>query len=122
MRLVCDVNQGECLQYGIEAHSSTVEIDVDPKLLTHDQRNFVVDNLYEGVRFPRNRALNICPPTYAGLIAAINYGIARDREKEHGATYVALTSTSTVAKGQTDLRARLIKAAIALGEGLSSRG
>ena len=65
MRIMCDVNQLECLRYGVEALSSTVEIDVDPKLLTLEQRNFVVDNLYEGVRYPRDRELNICPPTYA---------------------------------------------------------
>src|SRR5689334_22848528 len=81
MRLICDVNQRECVQYRVPARSSTIEIDVDPKLLTLEQRNLIVDNLYEGTRFPRDSELNICPPTYTGLLASVACGIARKHEK-----------------------------------------
>ena len=112
---MCDVNQLECLRYGVEALSSTVEIDVDPKLLTLEQRNFVVDNLYEGVRYPRNRELNICPPTYAGLLASIDYGVACCRREEHRSMYVALTPTAAIVKEYAELRTKLTKAAISVG-------
>lgn len=59
MKILCDVNQTECLRYGIDSPSSTVEIDVNPKSLTEEQRNFIIDNLYDGLRFPKDRGLNI---------------------------------------------------------------
>jgi hypothetical protein len=96
MRIVCDVNQAECLRYGVPARSSTVEIDVDPKLLTLEQLNFIVDSLSDGLSFPRNRRLNICPPTYAGFIASVSYGTEGIQEKEKRAIYVALTSKATI--------------------------
>ena len=55
MRILCDVNRTECLRYGIDAPSSTVDIEVSPELLTHNQRNFIVVNLYEGMRFPKDQ-------------------------------------------------------------------
>jgi hypothetical protein len=85
---------------------------VAPTLLTLEQRNFVADNLYEGVRFPRDRELDICPPTYAGLLASISYGIDCGRDK--GAFYMALASAATNAKERAELRERLIRAAISL--------
>jgi hypothetical protein len=58
-----------------------VDIEVDPKLLTHDQRNFIVANLYERLRFPKDQEFSICPPTYGGLIASVNYGLQREQEQ-----------------------------------------
>lgn len=81
MRIVCDVNRSECLRHGIDAASSTVDIEIDPKLLTPDQRNFIVANLYERLRFPKDQEFSICPPTYAGLIASVNYGLQREQEQ-----------------------------------------
>ena len=115
MRLICDVNQRECVQYGVPVHSSTVEIDVDPKLLTLEQRDLIVENLYDGTRFPRDSELNICPPTYAGLLASVACGIARKHEKGKRALYVALTATATIINKRMELRERLIKAAISQG-------
>ncbi len=112
MRIVCDVDRAECLRYGVEAPSNTVEIEVDPKLLTLEQRNFIVENLYEGTRFPRDRELDICPPTYAGLLASVSYGIDCGQEKR--AVYLALTSATTIMKERTELRERLVRAAISL--------
>jgi hypothetical protein len=81
MRILCDVNRAECLRYGLDAPSSVVAIEVDPKLLTLDQRNFIVANLYEYLRFPKDQEVSICPPTYAGLIASVNYGLQREQEQ-----------------------------------------
>ncbi len=81
MRILCDVNRTECLRYGIDAPSSTVDIEVSPELLTHDQRNFIVVNLYEGMRFPKDQEFCICPPSYAGFIASVNYGLQRAQEQ-----------------------------------------
>jgi hypothetical protein len=81
MRILCDVNRAECLRYGIDAPSSMVDIEVNPKLLTQDQRNFIVANLYERIRFPKDQQFSICPPTYNGLIAAVNYGLQREQEQ-----------------------------------------
>lgn len=81
MRILCDVNRAECLRYGIDAPSSMVDIEVNPKLLTQDQRNFIVANLYERIRFPKDQEFSICPPTYNGLIASVNYGLQGEQEK-----------------------------------------
>jgi hypothetical protein len=55
MRILCDVNRAECLRYGIDAPSSMVDIEVNPKRLTQDQRNFIVAHLYERRRFPKDQ-------------------------------------------------------------------
>jgi hypothetical protein len=75
VKLLCDVDQAECLRYGVDAPSSTVKIEVDPETLTEEQRNFVADNLYDGLRFPSHKNGDICPPTYEGFIAAVTYGL-----------------------------------------------
>ena len=75
------MNRAECLRYGIDAPSSMVDIEVNPKLLTHDQRNFIVANLYERIRFPKDQQFSICPPTYNGLIASVNYGVQGEQNK-----------------------------------------
>jgi hypothetical protein len=78
MKILCAVNQAECLRHGIDAPSSTVKIEVDPIRLTERQRNFLADELYDGLRFPSHeRYYQICPPNYDGLIAAIDYGLER---------------------------------------------
>jgi hypothetical protein len=81
MRILCDVNRTECLRYGIDASSSVVAVEIDPKLLTQDQRNFIVTHLYEHLRFPTNEEFSICPPTYAGLIASVRYGLQCEQEQ-----------------------------------------
>jgi hypothetical protein len=75
MNILADVDQAECFRQGVNAPSSTVKIDVDPKTLTEDQRNFVADHLYDKLRFPSDAAYEICPPSYEGFIAAVNYGV-----------------------------------------------
>ena len=108
MEIVCDVHHAECLRYGVEAPSSTVKIEVNPKLLTPEQRSFILENLEDG-RFPRNQEFNICPPTYAGLIASVTYGIARKQEYERRASG---TSTAKLINERAALRERLVRAAI----------
>jgi hypothetical protein len=61
MQIVCDVDRAECLRFGIDAPSSMVDIELDPKLLTLDQRNFIVANLYERLRFPKGSAIQYLP-------------------------------------------------------------
>jgi hypothetical protein len=76
VKILCDVNQAECLRHGVDAPSSTVKIEVDPQKLTEEQRNFVADHLYDGLRFPDPKEVGgICPPTYEGFIATVNYGL-----------------------------------------------
>jgi hypothetical protein len=77
VKILCAVNQAECLRHGVDAPSSTVKIEVDPKSLTQEQRDFVADELYDGLRFPSHERYQICPPNYDGLIAAIDYGLER---------------------------------------------
>ncbi len=52
-----NVDQAECLRYGIDAPSSTEKIELDPKSLTEEQRNFVADQIYDGLRFPADGVL-----------------------------------------------------------------
>jgi hypothetical protein len=105
MRILCDVNQAECLRYGVDAPSSTVKIDVDPKFLTEDQRNFIADHLYDGLRFPKFDEFNICPPTYEGFIAAVNFGLECKKSPNDGNT------------GELkEIRRNLVKAAIEGGQ------
>jgi hypothetical protein len=82
MNILCNVNQTECLRYGIDAPSSTVKIEVDPKALSQDQRDFLADQLNGGLRFPRSLDYHICPPTYEGLLAAISYGMKCEQQTE----------------------------------------
>lgn len=77
MIILCNVDQKLCLRHGIDAPSSTVKIEINPTRLTENQRNFLADELYEGLRFSKDHKLALCPPTYSGLIVAINYGIER---------------------------------------------
>jgi hypothetical protein len=114
MRIVCDVDRAECLRYGIDAPSSMVDIELDPKLLTLDQRNFIVANLYERLRFPKDQQFSICPPTYAGLIASVNYGLQREQEQgsrriRGGSINLELGRIETLA----EIRHKIIRAAIA---------
>lgn len=76
MQLLCNVDQAECFRHGIDAKTSTVKLEIDPQTLTDEQRNFVADQLYEGVRFPKEPAFYIIPPTMAGFLAAVDYGMA----------------------------------------------
>jgi hypothetical protein len=105
MKIVCSVDQAECLRHGVDAPSSTVKIEVDPKSLSEELRNFVADELYEGLRFPRTPMCAICPPTYEGLIAAVKYGIEYDKWAK--SDYKGLTD-----KELRETRQSLIKAAI----------
>lgn len=76
MQLLCNVDQAECFRHGIDAKTSTIKLEIDPQTLTEEQRNFVADQLYEGVRFPKEPAFYIIPPTMAGFLAAVDYGVA----------------------------------------------
>jgi hypothetical protein len=82
MKILCSVNQTECLRYGIDAPSSTVKIEVDPKSLSQEQRDFLANQLNGGLRFPYSLDYHICPPTYEGLLAAISYGMKCEQQSE----------------------------------------
>src|SRR3982074_3709744 len=113
MRIVCDVNRAECLRYGIDASSSMVDIEIDPKLLILDQRRFIVANLYESLRFPKDQEFRICPPTYGGLIASVNYGL--QSEQEQGIRRIRGGSINLEPgriKTLAEIRHKLIRAAI----------
>jgi hypothetical protein len=75
MKILCNVDQAACFRHGIDAPTSTVKLDIDPQTLTPEQRNFVADQMYEGVRFSKDPAFYIVPPTIEGFFAAVNYGI-----------------------------------------------
>jgi hypothetical protein len=118
VKLLCDVDQAECLRFGVDAPSSTVKIDVDPESLTEEQRNFVADNLYDGLRFPSHKNGDICPPTYEGFMAAVTLGLETTRllvpiEAEQKATgSVDAIKAREVRQAISDLRRKLILAAI----------
>jgi hypothetical protein len=127
VKILCEVNQVECIRHGIDAPSSTVKIDVDPKSLTEEQRELLAKEIYNGLRFPMNEDLKICPPTYDGLIAAIQYGLkkATRPKKEFEDQKIGYNSvprcTNEKAIDEFDrelkeFRQHLIKAAIEKGE------
>jgi ribosome recycling factor len=101
----------ECLRQGVDAPSSTIKIEVDPKSLTEEQRNFVASQLYDGLRFPNPPGSEICPPTYEGFIAAVNYGLEKDKIESTFTIDGALQYSHDLMKELKELR-RLIKAAI----------
>jgi hypothetical protein len=76
MKLLCYVDQAECIRRGIDAPSSTVKIEVNPALLTQKGRDFLAANVDEKLRFPEPIAQSmkadsregICPPTLAGFL------------------------------------------------------
>jgi hypothetical protein len=106
MKILCEVNQAECLRHGVDAPSSTVKIDVDPKLLTEEQRNFVASQLCQGLKYPKDDTYQIAPPTYEGFIASVTYGI--EYEKWRKDDY----KDSTKNEELKQLRHSLIKTAI----------
>ena len=112
MKILCDVDQVECLRHGVDAPSSTIEVEVDPKSLTEEQRNFVASQLYDGLRFPNSPGSEICPPTYEGLIAAVNYGLEKDKIGSRHTVDGALQDGPDLMKELKELRQSLIKAAI----------
>lgn len=111
MIILCEVNQVECLRRGLDAPSSTVKIEVDPKLLSEEQRNLIAKELHSGLRFPGDRELSICPPTYEGFLASVNYAV--EAEKRRGGTIVQGSDTEKALK---QFRDELIKAAIEKSE------
>ena len=110
VRITCDVDQAECIRHGADAPSSTVKIEFDPKSLTEEQRNFVADYIYGGLRFPNNPLSGICPPTYAGFIAAVNHGV------EYAKWAKAGYRDSKTGEELKQLRQSLIKAAVEQSE------
>jgi hypothetical protein len=73
-----------------------------------------VQNLYERLRFPKDREFSICPPTYAGLIASVNYGLQREQEQgtrriRGGSINLEPGRIETLA----EIRRKVIRAAIA---------
>ena len=109
VKILCDVDQVECLRHGVDAPSSTIEVEVDPKSLTEEQRNFVASQLYDGLRFPNSSGSEICPPTYEGFIAAVNYGLEKDKIGSRHTVDGELQYSPDLMK---ELRQSLIKAAI----------
>lgn len=122
MKILCDVNQVECIRHGIDAPSSTVKIEVDPKSLTEEQRELLANEIYDGLRFPSDEDLKICPPTSQGFMAAIQYALKKatrpEEEFEPQIGYGALrvcTNEKELEEFDRELkefRQRLIKAAI----------
>ena len=112
MKILCDVDQVECLRHGVDAPSSTIKIEVDPKSLTEEQRNFVASQLYDGLRFPNPPGYEICPPTYEGFIAAVNCGLEKDKIESRLTIDGALQYSHDLMKELKELRQSLIEAAI----------
>jgi len=112
VKILCDVDQVECIRHGVDAPSSTIKIEVDPKSLTEEQRNFVASQLYDGLRFPNPPVSEICPPTYEGFIAAVNYGLEKDKIESRLTVDGALQYGLDLMKELKELRQSLIKAAI----------
>ena len=112
MEILCAVDQVECLRHGVDAPSSTIKIEVDPKSLTEEQRNFVASQLYDGLRFPNSPGSEICPPTYEGFIAAVNYALEKDKIESRLTVDGALQYSHDLMKELKELRQSLIKAAI----------
>jgi hypothetical protein len=84
MKILCDVNLSKCLRRGFDAPSNIVTIEIDPKALSQDERDFIADQLYNGVRFPKTREYEICPATHEGFMDAVTRGIQqakRQRER-----------------------------------------
>lgn len=117
MTILCSVNQTECLRYGIDAPSSTVKIEVDPKSLSQEQRDFLADQLYNSLRFPNQPDYNICPPTYEGLLAAISYGMKCEQYDQETESHEAGASMrkergwrkEAITQAIQDMEARLAK-------------
>ena len=112
VKILCDVDQVECLRHGVDAPSSPIEVEVDPKSLTEEQRNFVASQLYDGLRFPNSPGSEICPPTYEGFIAAVNYRLEKDKIGSRHTVDGALQDSPDLMKELKELRQSLIKAAI----------
>jgi hypothetical protein len=73
MKILCTVDQVECIRRGIDAPTPMVQIDVIPANLTEGQRHFIAGNLKNGYRFTGSL---IVPPTYEGLIDAVQRKLA----------------------------------------------
>jgi len=118
MRILCEVNQAECLRHGIDAPSSTVKIEVDPKSLTQEQRELVASQLYDGLRFPTSAGFGICPPTYEGIMAVVKYMLADNKrgEIDINTGERRVTYSPDENKKFNELRLSLITAAIAESE------
>jgi hypothetical protein len=112
VKILCDVDQVECLRHGVDAPSSAIKIEVDPKSLTEEQRNFVASQLYDELRFPNSPGSEICPPTYEGFIAAVNYGLEKDKIESRLTVDGALQYSHDLMKELKELRQSLIKTAI----------
>jgi hypothetical protein len=104
VKILCDVDQVECLRHGVDAPSSTIEVEVDPKSLTEEQRNFVASQLYDGLRFPNSPGSEICPPTYEGFIAAVNYGLEKDKIGSRHTVDEALQDSPDLMKEKSKLQ------------------
>jgi hypothetical protein len=71
MKILCYVDQTECIRRGINAPTSTIKIEVDPALLTLKAREFVASNTDDKLRFPSDagkRLVGVRPPTYQGFL------------------------------------------------------
>ena len=108
MKILVDIDQAECIRQGIDAPSSTIKLDVNPAALTEEQRNFLADELYDGLRFPSDGEYDVCPPTYEGFIAAIKYGLEYEELKGD----LAFLEKTADLDEMDKLRLKLVKAAI----------
>lgn len=70
MKIHVNVNQAQCIRIGVDAPSSTVDIEVDPANLTPPQREWVAANLRRGYHL--DAVGDIAPPTLDGLLAAVD--------------------------------------------------
>ena len=121
MKLLCEVDQVECIRHGIDAPSSTVKIDVDPKSLTEEQRKLVADEVHDDLRFPTHEDLKICPPTYQGFMAAIQYALKKATRPVAKLADKIVSNAKELEKFEKELkefRQGLIKAAVEESEKL----
>jgi len=64
------------------------------------------------LRFPNPPGSEICPPTYEGFIAAVNYGLEEEKIESRLTVDGALQYGHDLTKELKELRQSLIKAAI----------
>lgn len=69
MRILCNIDQAESLRRGVNAPSSTAEIEVDPATLSQEHRTLLADRLSSGHIFS---SVSLYEPTVAGLSEALS--------------------------------------------------
>ena|ERR1700730_16687107 len=81
MKILCYVNQAEAFRKGIDAPHSSVQIEVDPSVLTQAQRDFIADRLNDGRVFGTKQSWRIVEPTFEGFLAMLTKWMGEGDQK-----------------------------------------